>query len=173
MSNKARRVALQPAVCSTLCTAAVAVFILYHTYNTYMRAVRAGWQGFLAVFLVYFLFFVFFHVFLLLFPHGVLALFIGYRSRYHATNAILLLFCIIYSPLCSSCGSYRPPATLPPLLFVYVRSCTYNSESITRYVAAVVVVNIYFLCASYEAFSFSPSVNVRHELQRRSLLRKH
>ena len=35
-----------------------------------------------------------------------------------------------------------------------------------------VSIDIYFLCTRYEAFYFSPSDNVRHKLQRRSLLRK-
>ena len=62
---------------------------------------------------------------------------------------------------------------LLPLLFVYVRSCTYNSESIMLLLLLLYqVVYIYFLCAYHEAFYFSPSDNVQHELQRRSLLRK-
>ena len=82
-------------------------------------------------------------------------------SRYYC-------FCIINSP---PCPSWASSGRLP--CCCHCCSCTYNSGSIMLLLMLwSIYVNIYFLCTRYEAFYFTPSDNVRHKLQRRSLLRK-
>ena len=119
---------------------------------------------------VYFMFFSVF--FLLLFPHGVFAFFIGYRLRCHATT-------------CRRCVSYITPLAPDELRTDRLRrwchcgSCAYNRVLRTTNKIPSCCCGCYYYCGLYLSISYvilritKPPDNVRHGLQRPSLLREH
>ena len=120
--------------------------------------------------MVYFMFFSVF--FLLLFPHGVFAFFIGYRLRCHATT-------------CRRCVSYITPLAPDELRTDRLRrwchcgSCAYNRVLRTTNKIPSCCCGCYYYCGLYLSISYvilritKPPDNVRHGLQRPSLLREH